>query len=338
MTNYKQHIYSIDTELHERLHIVWLGYFYELYVQPDTLYGIMWIFSPLNDLQIIKNNLIWSKKIPAKFRFHCSRCNHIWTSKKGSINIFIGHHPLNRIINQSGYIINIYEFLFSLDQQKCIQCNSNNLISGSTYPHEVIKVLTYVRNHITIRPIYFNAPQYGYQIEFLKTLFTSNQQRSENKETIVFIDSQIRSNDNSETFKEIYPMETDKFINSLKQPSENSKSIKSPKNDPLNEESVNYNQKRNNSTENQSHPSTNTEEKSSEQLTQDNNEEVIMTGNKLNNMTKNDADPLLKKETVSLKFPPEPTQIESTTFNKLKQFGNHKIHKKKMSIRTSRYI
>ncbi|XP_018645190.1 hypothetical protein Smp_166100 [Schistosoma mansoni] len=133
-------------------------------------------------------------------------------------------------------------------------------------------------------------------------------------------------------------METDKFINSLKQPSENSKSIKSPKNDPLNEESVNYNQKRNNSTENQSHPSTNTEEKSSEQLTQDNNEEVIMTGNKLNNMTKNDADPLLKKETVSLKFPPEPTQIESTTFNKLKQFGNHKIHKKKMSIRTSRYI
>ncbi|CAH8679256.1 unnamed protein product [Schistosoma haematobium] len=323
ITDYKQHIYSIDSELHERLHILWLGYFYELYVQPDSLYGIMWIFSPLNDnSQIIKTNLIWSKKIPAKFRFHCSYCNHIWTSKKGYINIFIGHRPLNRIIDQSGYIINIYEFLFSLDQQKCTQCNSNKLISGSTYPHEVIKVLAYIRNYITIKPIYFSTTQYGFQIEFFKNSFTFNQQKSINKETI---NSQIVSNSNGETFKEICSTKNDQSFDSLKKSSEISKFIKNSKNYPFNEESIKCNHR----------TLSITEGKSTVQLLKDNNREVIMTKNKLNNINKNDTDLYLNKEPVSLKCIPKPTELESTTVDDLKQTGNQ-INK--MSIRGSCYV
>ncbi|VDO71766.1 unnamed protein product [Schistosoma margrebowiei] len=246
-----------------------MGYFYELYVQPDSLYGIMWIFSPLNDnSQIIKTNLIWSKKIPAKFRFHCSYCNHIWTSKKGYINIFIGHRPLNRIIDQSGYIINIYEFLFSLDQQKCIQCNSNKLISGSTYPHEVIKVLTYIRNYIIIKPIYFNTTQYEFQIEFFKNSFNFNQQNFKNKITM---NSKMVSNSNGETFKQICSTENNQFMDSLKNPSEISNSIKYSKNYSFNETNIKCNHQ----------SSFITKEKSSLiQRLNHNNQEGIITNNK----------------------------------------------------------
>ncbi|CAH8649485.1 unnamed protein product [Schistosoma mattheei] len=248
----------------------------------------MWIFSPLNDnSQIIKTNLIWSKKIPAKFRFYCSYCNHIWTSKKGYINIFIGHRPLNRIIEQS-------------DQQKCTQCNSNKLISGSTYPHEVIKVLTYIRNYITIKPIYFNTTQYGFQIEFFKNSFTFNQLKSKNKETN---NSQIVSNTNGETFKEICPTKNDQFFDSSKKSSEISKFIKHSKNYPFNEASIKCNH----------HTLSITEGKSSVQLLKDNNQEVIMKNNKLNNINKNDTDLYLNKEPVSLKCIPKPTELESTT-------------------------
>ncbi|CAI2736710.1 unnamed protein product [Schistosoma spindalis] len=304
ITDYKQQIYSVDSELHERLHIVWLGYFYELYVQPDSLYGIMWIFTPLNDnSQIIKTNLIWSKKISAKFRFCCSAweqpdyCNHIWTSKKGYINIFIGHRPLNRIIDQSGSIINIYEFLFSLDQQKCTQCNSNKLISGSTYPHEVIK------------------------------------QTSENKQTL---NSQIVSNSNGKIFKDICATKADQLVDSLKKSSEISKTIEHSKNYSSNETSTNCNDKLNNPFVNESNPLSIPEGKSSIQLLKDNNQEVVMTTNKLTNMNKNETDLNSKKEPASLNYIPKPSKIESTTFDDLKQIENQVD--KKMSIRSSRYV
>nr|CAH8876299.1 unnamed protein product [Trichobilharzia regenti] len=79
--DHQEEIYPIDIDLHERLYILWIGYFYELYIKPDSLFQIFWLFLPMddNDTETLKyrRNVIWSKKIPAKFRFQCPVLQYI---------------------------------------------------------------------------------------------------------------------------------------------------------------------------------------------------------------------------------------------------------------------
>ncbi|CAH8646529.1 unnamed protein product [Heterobilharzia americana] len=166
--------YSIDIELHERLYILWVGYFYELYVKPDSVYRIIWMFNPMDDCETLTGDVIFSKKIPAKFRFQCPRCNHIWTSKNGGVNAFICYHPVYTNTGQFTYSTNIYEFRFTFDRQKCTYCCFHESVSGSTYPHEVIKVLQHIRRRISVRPINNNMPYYGFHITLIDTSSSSS--------------------------------------------------------------------------------------------------------------------------------------------------------------------
>nr|CAH8876298.1 unnamed protein product [Trichobilharzia regenti] len=210
--DHQEEIYPIDIDLHERLYILWIGYFYELYIKPDSLFQIFWLFLPMddNDTETLKyrRNVIWSKKIPAKFRFQCPRCNHIWTSKNGCVNVFICHHsPLYTttttiitttiITNQFSCPTNIYEFRYTFDRQKCTSCStSNETVSGSTYPHEVIKVLQYIRRHISVKPVNNNLPCHGFKIEFTDTYSSStalNLTNSKDRNNLTLVKSTLPS-------------------------------------------------------------------------------------------------------------------------------------------------
>ncbi|KAH8869468.1 hypothetical protein KSF78_0004375 [Schistosoma japonicum] len=306
ITNNEQAVQSIDTELHKRLHILWLGYFYELYIQPDALYNIIWIFSPFNDSQGIIRNFIWSKKISVKFRFQCSYCNHIWTSKKGCIHVYIGYRPFDTKINQSGYIMNTYEFLFSLDQQKCTQCNSNKL------------VLTYIRSYMYIRPINYHKLQYGYKIEFLKNsplIFPPY--HTKDKQIKNFKNIQISPNNKNEEEKKLKEVTSIELNNTLLH-----KSIDNSKSCTLDKMHINCNLK------NDSHVLNTTEITST---TISNIDQVAIATTNLNQI---DTPNHLNNE--KLNSDSMHSDKKSTKLSDLKQFEND--FSKKPSMRISRYI
>ncbi|CAH8875385.1 unnamed protein product [Trichobilharzia szidati] len=355
--DHQEEIYPIDIDLHERLYILWIGYFYELYVKPDSLFQIFWLFLPMDDddTETLKcnRNVIWSKKIPAKFRFQCPRCNHIWTSKNGCVNVFICH--LSPLYTTTTTVItttistnpfscppNIYEFRYTFDRQKCTSCStSNETISGSTYPHEVIKVLQYIRRHISVKPVNNNLPCYGFKIEFTDTCSSStvlNLTNSKDRNNLNLVESELPSVNNKNGLKGIVTSKTDILSNGNQQlpveslPSITDKTVHKNCTDKLTPEDEKFQKLSITVQQNQHSKSDNYSNLSNAHLSTDLNKTDDDNNN--NNNRNNKKDELM----AELKNATKVVEVEMLVKDKSVQKQSQNCISKKTPVRISRYI
>ncbi|VDO01045.1 unnamed protein product [Rodentolepis nana] len=124
-------LYLIDENLHNNLHILWIGEFINLFSPLSAITGIFWYLRPVDLDERVFYPPIWNSSVKAKVRFECESCGNIWTSMRG-IAVF-SVHP-NEIY------LNALNLRFTLLGQRCNNCDSKVFQSAIWYPEEVIRV------------------------------------------------------------------------------------------------------------------------------------------------------------------------------------------------------